>query len=204
VEPPAKAQAAHTGAALEWPLLLERIAERCASRATSAYVHALLPADTLAEARHRLDRMRDALALFDAGHPLPAREFPELGELFERVRADGITGATFKFSDKERELAEKLIDQLSSEQFEPEKCSDSYSTRVNQAVQQKVEGKEITIAPEAPKAQIIDLFEALKKSLAGTSKADNATEKGEAPIRPPKKTAPKAEKSEQKKTRAKG
>ncbi|HEY4102333.1 MAG TPA: Ku protein [Polyangiaceae bacterium] len=114
------------------------------------------------------------------------------------------TGATFKFSDKEHELAEKLIDQLSTEQFEPEKYSDSYSTRVNEAVQQKVEGKEITIAPEAPKAQIIDLFEALKKSLASTSKADNATEKGEAPIRPPKKTAPKAEKSEPKKTRAKG
>jgi DNA end-binding protein Ku len=114
------------------------------------------------------------------------------------------TGATFKFSDKEHDLAEKLIEQLSSEKFEPEKYSDSYSSRVHEAVQQKVEGKEITIAPEAPKAQIIDLFEALKKSLAGTSKADNATEKGEAPIRPPKKTAPKAEKSEQKKTRAKG
>jgi len=114
------------------------------------------------------------------------------------------TGATFTFSDKEHELAEKLIEQLSSDSFEPEKYHDSYTDRVNAAVQQKVEGKEITIAPEAPKAQIIDLFEALKKSLATTSKADNATEKGEAPIRPPKKTAPKAEKTEAKKTRAKG
>ncbi len=114
------------------------------------------------------------------------------------------TGATFSFSDKEHELAEKLIEQLSSESFEPEKYHDSYTDRVSAAVQQKVEGKEITIAPEAPKAQIIDLFEALKKSLATTSKADNATEKDEAPIRPPKKTAPKAEKGEAKKTRAKG
>jgi len=114
------------------------------------------------------------------------------------------TGATFSFSDKEHELAEKLIEQLSSDSFEPEKYHDSYTDRVSAAVQQKVEGKEITIAPEAPKAQIIDLFEALKKSLATTSKADNATDKGEAPIRPPKKTAPKAEKTEAKKTRAKG
>jgi len=113
------------------------------------------------------------------------------------------TGAVFKFSDKEHELAEKLIEQLSTESFEPEKYSDSYSQRVDTAVQQKVEGKEITIAPEAPKAQIIDLFEALKKSLSNTAKADNGTSSGEAPIRPPKKTAPKAEKSE-KKTRAKG
>jgi DNA end-binding protein Ku len=114
------------------------------------------------------------------------------------------TGATFKFSDKEHELAEKLIEQLSTESFEPEKYSDSYSQRVDTAVQQKVEGKEITIAPEAPKAQIIDLFEALKKSLSNTGKADNGTSQGEAPIRPPKKTAPKADKSDAKKTRAKG
>ncbi len=114
------------------------------------------------------------------------------------------TGATFKFSDKEHELAEKLIEQLSTESFEPEKYSDSYSQRVDTAVQQKVEGKEITIAPEAPKAQIIDLFEALKKSLSSTAKADNGTSQGDAPIRPPKKTAPKADKSDAKKTRAKG
>jgi DNA end-binding protein Ku len=114
------------------------------------------------------------------------------------------TGANFKFSDKEHELAEKLIEQLSTESFEPEKYSDSYSQRVDAAVQQKVEGKEITIAPEAPKAQIIDLFEALKKSLSNTAKADNGTSQREAPIRPPKKTAPKADKSDAKKTRAKG
>jgi len=95
------------------------------------------------------------------------------------------TGATFQFSDKEHDLAEKLIEQLSSDTFDPEKYSDSYSERVDAAVQEKVEGKEITVAPEAPKAQIIDLFEALKKSLSATAAA------GEGPLRPPKKTAPK-------------
>ncbi|HWZ89535.1 MAG TPA: Smr/MutS family protein [Polyangiaceae bacterium] len=81
---------AHARSALEWPLLLERIAERCTSPAASAYVRALLPAATVAEATLRLDRMRDALALFGAGHPLPVREFPELGELFSRVERDGV------------------------------------------------------------------------------------------------------------------
>ena len=70
--------------------MLDRIAERCTSRAASEYVRALLPAATPAEATSRLDRMRDALGLFGAGHPLPVREFPETGELFERVRADGV------------------------------------------------------------------------------------------------------------------
>jgi len=70
--------------------LLDRIAGRCTSRAAASYVRALLPADTLDEARSRLRRMHDALELFNAGHPLPVREFAELGELFERVRADGV------------------------------------------------------------------------------------------------------------------
>ena len=84
------AQEQHARVALEWSLLLDRIAGRCTSRAASAYVRALLPADTLEEARLRLRRMHDALELFNAGHPLPVREFAELGELFERVRADGV------------------------------------------------------------------------------------------------------------------
>jgi DNA mismatch repair protein MutS2 len=93
-----EAQAAHARAALEWPLLLERIAERCTSRAASEYVRALLPANSMADATARLARMRDALALFGAGHPLPVREFPELGELFERVRVDGVASGAELFA----------------------------------------------------------------------------------------------------------
>jgi len=118
---------------------------------------------------------KDGIVLHQLYYATEVRAFDEID-----------TGATFKFSDKEHDLAEKLIEQLSSESFDPEKYSDSYSERVEAAVQQKVEGKEITVAPEAPKAQIIDLFEALKKSLSATAAA------GEGPLRPPKKTAPKA------------
>ena len=95
------------------------------------------------------------------------------------------SGATFQFSDKERELAEKLIEQLSERKFEVEKYHDSYNDRVLAAVEQKVAGEEITVAPEAPKAQIIDLFEALKKSLAGAAKESDSAE---AKPKPPKKT----------------
>jgi DNA end-binding protein Ku len=90
------------------------------------------------------------------------------------------TGATFTFSDKERDLAEKLIEELGADSFDATKYVDSFSERVKAAVDQKVAGQEITIAPEAPKAQIIDLFEALKKSLA------DVQEKG-GPLACPKK-----------------
>jgi DNA end-binding protein Ku len=75
------------------------------------------------------------------------------------------TGATFEFKPVERSLAEKLIDELSVDAFHPERYKDEYAERVLAAVEKKVAGEQIHVAQEAPKAQIIDLFEALKKSL---------------------------------------
>jgi DNA end-binding protein Ku len=106
------------------------------------------------------------------------------------------TGATFNFTDKERDLADRLIDQLTTEKFEPANYHDSYSDRVRAAVEQKVQGQEVTVAPEAPKAQIIDLFEALKKSLE--TAAPPKSSQADAPM-PPKKAETKA-KREGKKT----
>jgi DNA end-binding protein Ku len=55
---------------------------------------------------------------------------------------------------------------------------------VQKAAEQKVAGEQITVAPEQPQAQIIDLFEALKQSLREVqNKAATGTEggAGEAP-----------------------
>ncbi len=100
-------------------------------------------------------------------------------------------GSEFEFSEKELDLAEKLIEQLAVDAFEPEKFSDEYADRVRAAVDEKVAGKEITIAPEAPKAQIIDLFEALKKSLSGEAEDSEDAEGGgeDSAAKPPKKVA---------------
>jgi DNA end-binding protein Ku len=68
-------------------------------------------------------------------------------------------------SEAEQNLAEKLIDQLRSESFDPSQYRDEYSDRVRGAAEEKSKGLEIVSAQEAPPAQIIDLFEALKQSL---------------------------------------
>jgi len=73
--------------------MLDRIAERCTSRPAAAYVRALIPEDKLEGAHLRSRRVHDALESFNAGHPLPVREFAELAELFERVRAGGVASA---------------------------------------------------------------------------------------------------------------
>ena len=78
----------------------------------------------------------------------------------------------------ELKLAKQLIDQTSSETFEPQKYKDTVRERVLETIQQKVEGQEITadISP-AGEGKMIDLMEALKASLA-RDKAKGAESKG--------------------------
>jgi DNA end-binding protein Ku len=77
--------------------------------------------------------------------------------------------------DAELALARQLIEQASVEEFRPENYHDTVRERVLEAIQQKVEGQDITAAPaEAPQTKIIDLMDALKASLAkrGASTAE--------------------------------
>jgi DNA end-binding protein Ku len=76
-----------------------------------------------------------------------------------------------ELTDSELQLAEQLIAQIASDEFHPEHYEDDVKKRYLAAIQKKIEGQEITAAPEAPKAQIIDLMEALKASLAAKDKA---------------------------------
>jgi DNA end-binding protein Ku len=66
----------------------------------------------------------------------------------------------------ELKLAQQLIEQQSSDTFDPTAYKDEVRERIEAAVQKKVEGQEITMA-EAPEggAQVIDLMEALRASL---------------------------------------
>jgi DNA end-binding protein Ku len=76
-------------------------------------------------------------------------------------------GQSAKIKDGELQLAQQLIDGLSSAEFEPTRYADDYRQRVLDLVDSKVEGKEITAAgPQVQRAQVIDLMEALKASLA--------------------------------------
>lgn len=89
--------------------------------------------------------------------------------------------------DAELSLAQRLVKQLSTEGFDPARHPDEYRDRVLAAVEQKVAGQEITVAPEVPPAQIVDLFEALRRSLerpAAAPEEARAEAAPEAPRRP--------------------
>jgi DNA end-binding protein Ku len=75
--------------------------------------------------------------------------------------------------DEELKLAKQLIEQVASKEFEPEKYHDEVRARVMELIEGKIQGQEITAAPEEePQAQIIDLMDALKKSLADDEAAE--------------------------------
>ncbi len=76
-------------------------------------------------------------------------------------------GQSAKIREGELDLAQRLIDELSHPEFKPEQYQDDYRLRVLDLVNTKVEGKEVTAAaPQVQRAQVIDLMDALKESLA--------------------------------------
>ena len=102
-----------------------------------------------------------------------------------------------KVTKAELALARQLVDQGASDEFHADAYTDEARGRVWELIEGKVQGEEIVAAPEeAPKAQIIDLMEALKASLGGDEKAER---------KPPKRAARKPaakKKAAAKRTRA--
>lgn len=90
----------------------------------------------------------------------------------DEVRAiDEIPVGEADIKDGELKLAIQLVHQIASEEFRPDQYEDEVRKRTKEAIQKKVDGQEITAAPEPRKAQIIDLMEALKASLAKKGEA---------------------------------
>lgn len=83
-------------------------------------------------------------------------------------------------------LAIQIIEQRTNERFEPEKYTDEIRSRVLELIQQKIEGKEISVPPEErPEAKIIDLMEALKASVAGAPAANRTRKPAQRAIKKP-------------------
>ena len=80
--------------------------------------------------------------------------------------------------DNELKMAVQLAEMGANDEFHPENYRDEVSERIRTLINRKIEdGKEITnIEVAEPRAQVIDLMEALRASLGGaTSKAEKKT-----------------------------
>ncbi|MCI0414328.1 Ku protein [bacterium] len=72
-----------------------------------------------------------------------------------------------KVRDKELELAELLIDNL-TEEFHPERHKNESIERVEELIESKVKGRKLTVYRSKPKPVVTDLMKALEQSLKKT------------------------------------
>jgi DNA end-binding protein Ku len=96
----------------------------------------------------------------------------------------------------ELDLALRLIQELTGDKFEPARYHDDYRERVLGAVEQKVEGKEVTaVGPQVQRTQVIDLMDALKKSLEGRTPSKEETAEAKKPAKAKRAVAAKEKKA---------
>lgn len=92
-------------------------------------------------------------------------------------------------SEQELHLALQLIDALAEPNFQPDLYRDEYRERVMNMIQEKAEGKAITVAPQVTAAPVLDLMSALKASLEKGAKPRPAARPARAEGTTGKKTA---------------
>jgi len=73
-----------------------------------------------------------------------------------------------KYTGKELDLAKSLVGQLTAP-FHPEQFHDTYRENVERLIELKQKGKKITQVKQPHKAPVVDLMEALKRSLKESS-----------------------------------
>ncbi|MDI3538123.1 MAG: end-binding protein Ku [Bacillota bacterium] len=76
---------------------------------------------------------------------------------------------TVEVSDKELELAVRLVEELTTK-FTPEKYTSEYRAALSELIQAKIAGAEIKEVGPAPRAEVVDLMEALRASLSEARK----------------------------------
>lgn len=94
-------------------------------------------------------------------------------------------------SAQERKLAGQLIDELLQEQFEPDRYRDKYTEKLSQLIEAKVQGREVVAPPQQPSPAVVNLMDALRKSVRrGQGRASGPGKTGSRALavrRPPRK-----------------
>lgn len=101
--------------------------------------------------------IENCLAMETIFYPDEIRPISQVPNLPEQV----------KVNDRELDMAKMLIEQLSTP-FDAEKYKDDYRGRMLEAIEQKVAGQEVQVAPEQRRTNVIDLMAALQASLDAT------------------------------------
>ena len=94
----------------------------------------------------------------------------------DEIREVEHSGAKVTVDDRELKMAASLVDLL-TEKFNPEKYKDEYREALLERIEAKSQGKDVQEQPEVKEAQVIDLFEALKRSVETAKKSPQRLKK---------------------------
>jgi DNA end-binding protein Ku len=93
-----------------------------------------------------------------------------------------------RVSDKELEMAFTLIELL-HKPFEPEEYHDHYREALEQLIEAKLEGKEVVTSPAEAETRVLDLADALRRSVEAARKGGKSRPAAKAPARRQTRTA---------------
>jgi DNA end-binding protein Ku len=106
----------------------------------------------------------------------------------DEVRQSEVDLDGAKVSERELEMAFTLIELL-RKPFEPEEYHDTYREALAQLIEAKLEGREVVKAPPARDAKVIDLADALRKSVEAARKGGKSKTASKSPVRRPVRSA---------------
>jgi DNA end-binding protein Ku len=86
-------------------------------------------------------------------------------------------GEEVELSADEMQLAEDLIERMSGE-FDLSGHKDEYRDKLLEIIEQKIEGKQITVPEIESLAPVIDIMSALKESIASQEKGEGSSRRG--------------------------
>jgi DNA end-binding protein Ku len=93
-------------------------------------------------------------------------EFKHIEEIFQLP--------SVQLQEKELRLARQIIENL-SEEFSEEMLVNQHRERLLGVIQQKIEGKQVSVVQKKHPAKVVDLMQALKRSLEVTSRKKPST-----------------------------
>ena len=96
--------------------------------------------------------------------------------------AEAVPNDKIELKEQEKKLADQLIESLAAP-WQPEKYRDEYQQNLRGMIDAKLKGQEVTEVAQPHLAPVIDLMEALKKSLA-EKKAPPAAAPEQQPVKP--------------------
>jgi DNA end-binding protein Ku len=102
----------------------------------------------------------------------------------DEVRKQPESDATgVKTTERELEMAFTLIELL-RKPFDPSEYHDHYREALEELIEAKQAGREVVSAPEAPESKVIDLADALRRSVEAAKKSTKAKAPARRPARP--------------------